>query len=128
MNADWRSLLACPACNGALDGDWLCQACGAGFTEREGIPMLRLQGNERTEAVREFYAEAPFPNYPPRSDHAWLRSRAGRSRFARLLDEAIPPRARIAEIGCGTGQMSLYLARPDRLVIGADLTRASLLL
>src|SRR5213076_2155573 len=30
------------------------------------------------------------------------------------------------EVGCGTGQMSLYLARADRLVIGADLTRASL--
>src|SRR5439155_424572 len=36
--------------------------------------------------------------------------------------------ARIVEIGCGTGQMSLYLTRADRLVIGADLTRASLLL
>src|SRR5262249_19933339 len=29
-------------------------------------------------------------------------------------------------IGCGTGQMSLYLARADRLVIGADLARGSL--
>ena len=36
--------------------------------------------------------------------------------------------ARIVEIGCGTGQMSLYLARAERLVIGADLTRASLVL
>src|SRR5256885_5757359 len=34
--------------------------------------------------------------------------------------------ARIAEIGCGTGQMCLYLARADRMVIGADLTRAAL--
>ena len=30
------------------------------------------------------------------------------------------------ELGCGTGQMSLFLATADRLVIGADLTRASL--
>jgi 2-polyprenyl-3-methyl-5-hydroxy-6-metoxy-1,4-benzoquinol methylase len=48
--------------------------------------------------------------------------------FARLLDRAIPGDARIVDIGCGTGQMSLYLARADRVVIGADLTRASLLL
>src|SRR5262249_271609 len=34
----------------------------------------------------------------------------------------------IVEIGCGTGQMSLYLTRGDRLVIAADLTRAALLL
>jgi len=57
---------------------------------------------------------------------AWLRARAERSEFARLLNQAIPGDARILEIGCGTGQMSLYLARADRLVVGADLTRASL--
>ncbi|HUE62778.1 MAG TPA: class I SAM-dependent methyltransferase [Rhizomicrobium sp.] len=44
----------------------------------------------------------------------------------RLLDTAIASDARILEIGCGTGQMCLYLARADRIVIGADLTRASL--
>ena len=38
----------------------------------------------------------------------------------------IPGDARIVEVGCGTGQMCLYLARADRVVIGADLTRASL--
>src|SRR5204863_535418 len=37
-----------------------------------------------------------------------------------------PGNARVVEIGCGTGQMSLYLARADRVVIGADLTRESL--
>jgi SAM-dependent methyltransferase len=76
--------------------------------------------------VRRFYEHAPFPGYPARDSLAWLRARAERSEFARLLDQAIPGDARILEIGCGTGQMSLYLARADRLVIGADLTRASL--
>lgn len=56
----------------------------------------------------------------------WLRARAGRSEFARLLDRAIALDARIAEIGCGTGQMSLYLSRARRIVIGADLSRESL--
>src|SRR4029077_967085 len=55
-----------------------------------------------------------------------LHARAERNVFARMVDQAIPGDARIAEIGCGTGQMCLYLARADRLVIGADLTRASL--
>src|SRR5262249_11778391 len=50
------------------------------------------------------------------------------SRFAQLLDRAIPLDARIVEIGCGTGQMSLYLARADRVVVGADLSRAALIL
>jgi len=78
--------------------------------------------------VRRFYEYAPFPGYPARDSLTWLRARAERSEFARLLDRAIPGDARILEMGCGTGQMSLYLARADRIVIGADLTRASLLL
>jgi SAM-dependent methyltransferase len=86
------------------------------------------KADRRTEAVRRFYERAPFPGYPPRDSLQALRARAERSSFARLLDRAIPGDATIAEIGCGTGQMALYLARADRIVIGADLTRASLLL
>jgi SAM-dependent methyltransferase len=78
--------------------------------------------------VRRFYERAPFPGYPPNDSLTALRARAGRSEFVRLLDRAIAGDARIVEIGCGTGQMCLYLARADRVVIGADLTRASLAL
>src|SRR5437764_5670213 len=84
--------------------------------------------DSRTEAVRRFYEQAPFPGYPPRDSLQALRQRAERSVFARLLDQAIPSDARIVEIGCGTGQMSLYLARADRTVIGCDLARGSLAL
>ncbi|MFL5298720.1 MAG: class I SAM-dependent methyltransferase [Anaeromyxobacteraceae bacterium] len=76
--------------------------------------------------LRDFYAAAPFPGYPPRDSYAALRRRAERSEFARLLDQAIPPDATVLEVGCGTGQMCLFLATADRLVVGADLTRASL--
>jgi SAM-dependent methyltransferase len=126
MAARFQPLLACPACGCTLGLDWCCPACNARYTAPGGIPDLRLPGGERTETVRAFYAEAPFPGYPPHASLEWLRARAGRSRFARLLDAAISPDAHIVEIGCGTGQMSLFLARADRLVVGADLTRESL--
>jgi len=128
MAGAWRDLLACPACRGALDPDWRCRACGLAFSAPDGVPALRLPGDRRTERVRDFYTETPFPNYPPQATLSWLRARAAQSEFARLLDAAVAPDARIVEIGCGTGQMSLFLARGDRRVIGADLTRASLLL
>src|SRR5205823_9011751 len=121
-----RDLLACPICGRALVISWQCEGCGVRYTAPDGIPNLRLGGDARTDAVRRFYERAPFPGYGPRDSLSSLCARAERSKFARLLNEAIPGDARILEIGCGTGQMSLYLTRADRLVIGADLTRASL--
>jgi len=128
MEDDRRALLACPACRSALAADWRCSGCGLLFGEADGVPALRLPGDDRTETVRDFYTETPFPNYPPEASLSWLRARASASEFAQRLDAAIAPDARIVEIGCGTGQMSLFLARGERRVIGADLTRASLLL
>jgi SAM-dependent methyltransferase len=81
---------------------------------------------ERTEVVRRFYEQMPFPGYPPRDSIEWLRARAERSEFARLLDAAIASDARVVDVGCGTGQMTLYLSRAQRVVVGIDLSRPSL--
>jgi SAM-dependent methyltransferase len=122
----FRDLLACPACGGPLAADWSCGHCGTHFEVHDGIPNLRLPGDARTEAVRRFYDRTPFPGYPPRDSLQALQARAERSLFPRLIDRAIPGDARIVEVGCGTGQMCIYLARADRVVVGADLTRAAL--
>jgi SAM-dependent methyltransferase len=76
--------------------------------------------------IRHFYERAPFPGYPERDTLHALRARAERSPFARLLDRAIPGDARVVDVGCGTGQMAIYLARSDRTVVGVDLSGASL--
>jgi len=122
----FRELLACPCCHDALNVEWRCDRCGARYTAADDIPDLRIGGDDQTDIVRRFYDHAPFPGYRPRDSLEALRERAGRSEFARMLDHAIAGDARILEMGCGTGQMSIYLARADRIVIGADLTRASL--
>jgi SAM-dependent methyltransferase len=118
--------LICPACAGPLTLEWLCTECGARYEAPGGIPNLRIASDARVDIVRRFYEHAPFPGYAECDSLSSLRARAERNKFARLLDQAIPGNARILEMGCGTGQMSLYLARADRLVIGADLTCTSL--
>jgi SAM-dependent methyltransferase len=121
--------LACPACEHALrelDGSLYCAHCKTEYETKGGVARLGSPPEDRTERVRRFYAAAPFPGYRPRDSLGTLRARAERSEFARLLDRATPADAHIVEIGCGTGQMSLFLATADRIVVGADLSIASL--
>jgi SAM-dependent methyltransferase len=125
MRSSEHELIACPRCAGELRR-LRCDSCAVQFAAPGGIPDLRLPADERTEAVREFYARAPFPGYPPRDSLLALRARARQSAFARGLDQAIPGDACVLELGCGTGQLSLFLASADRRVVGADLARPSL--
>lgn len=123
-----RGLLACPLCRAELSEALDCAGCGQAWQSPDGVPRLRLDVDGQTEVVRRFYDAAPFPGYPPNDSLTWLRSRAERSTFARLLDASLSGDATIAEIGCGTGQMSLYLARVDRRVVALDLSREALML
>jgi 2-polyprenyl-3-methyl-5-hydroxy-6-metoxy-1,4-benzoquinol methylase len=121
----FEDFLACPRCGGLLK-QLRCVECGEQYPAPAGIPALRIPSDARTERVREFYARSPFPGYPPRDSLSALRTRAARSEFARRLDESIPGDALVLEMGCGTGQLSLFLASADRTVVGADLARPSL--
>lgn len=130
-------ILVCPVCQGRLRPsaggvELACSGCGRSFRSENGIPLLfwptgDVCDEDVTEQVKAFYEQAPFPDYEADDDTFTLREKAGRSTFARLLDEQIPPGARVLEVGCGTGQLSNFMGSlPGRSVVGADICLNSL--
>jgi SAM-dependent methyltransferase len=128
-------VLRCPACeaklalgNGRLD----CQGCGKAYPIEDGIPLLFVPNEWKpgsldvTDDIRRFYEVTPFPDYDEFDSVGSLMQKARRGLFAKLLDDQIPARARIAECGCGTGQLSNFLSISNREVFGTDLCLNSL--
>jgi carbamoyltransferase len=110
-------------------------ATGARYEVEDGIPRLflptddkELDGANVTELVRRFYEKTPFPNYDRVDSVRALLEKAGRGLFARLLNEQIPFDASVVEIGCGTGQLTNFLAIAHRSVLGTDMCGNSLAL
>jgi SAM-dependent methyltransferase len=92
------------------------------------VPSQSSEGQlDVTDIVKEFYEEAPFPNYDDMDSRDSLQTKARRGIFADLLDQQLPPNALLLEAGCGTGQLSNFLGMHwQRRVIGADMCMNSL--
>lgn len=133
LEALWR----CPACHGALARSdsaaqprATCADCAAVYTPDDGIwqlfaPHEKVDGDV-TDAVKAFYEETPFPNYDDHDNIRSLIEKSRRGRYARLLGEQLPYNARVLEVGCGTGQLSNFLAVGCRTVVGTDMCMNSL--
>ncbi|MFO0974067.1 MAG: carbamoyltransferase N-terminal domain-containing protein [Phycisphaerae bacterium] len=130
-----ETVWACPACGGTMStngggGAAACGGCGKKFSQNEGIwqlfwPHEKVDGDV-TEMVKSFYEEHPFPNYDEQETIGSLQGKARRGVYARLLGEQIPFNARVLEVGCGTGQLTNFLAIGCRTVVGTDLCLNSL--
>jgi SAM-dependent methyltransferase len=129
------SLLRCPACGSAVvagDDGLRCQSAGHAFPVGEGIPRMFVANDwnpskrDVTTDVRAFYEETPFPNYDETDSVAALLQKSRTGRFARLLDEQLPLRTKVLEVGCGTGQLSNFLGIAQRDVVGTDMCINSL--
>jgi len=83
-------------------------------------------GPDVTEMVHQFYEETPFPNYDDIDNVRALLEKGRAGTFARLLNDQIPFGASVLEIGCGTGQLTSFLAIANRAVLGIDICWNSL--
>jgi SAM-dependent methyltransferase len=138
---DWvDAFLRCPRCR-ARDltrtaASVRCRACAHHTTIGEDGVLANLvdapPATTPTDScsvaarVRAFYEQHPFPNYDGFESVGDLLARASRSIYAAMLDRQIPIGARVLEVGCGTGQLGLFLSVGGRAVVGVDMSRASL--
>ena len=89
-----------------------------------GLPAAdpRLIGRR----IRRFYEQHPFPTYEATDSPESLRRKARHGRFAALLDRQIPYDALILDVGCGTGQLPIFLSLAERRTVGVDFSFSSL--
>jgi SAM-dependent methyltransferase len=132
---DHIELFRCPRCSADLElsADSLkCVGCSREFTVDDEVPLLFWPSDDAeadadlTEIVKSFYEETPFPDYNDFDSVGMLAARAREGVFARMLDEQIPPGARIIECGCGTGQLSNFLSIANRTVFATDMCLPSI--
>jgi SAM-dependent methyltransferase len=134
--------VVCPVDNKPLrrSGDRLISVEGRQYRIVDDIALLFaeealdsdavLRGGGRNNVTREvkaFYEDAPFPDYNTFDNLASFVRSADAGVFARLLREQMPLNANVLEIGCGTGQLSNYLAATTLTrVYATDMAFASL--
>jgi SAM-dependent methyltransferase len=83
-------------------------------------------GDNITYTVKEFYEKNPFPGYEEFDSLHALMDKAEKGVYAKMLDEQLPVGVRVIDIGCGTGQLPIFLSMSNRTVMGADLCLNSL--
>ncbi len=81
-----------------------------------------------TNKMSEFYDEVKFPNYDDCEDYASLYDKGIKNLFTKRIDQELSYGTNILELGCGTGQLSLFLARGNRNIFSVDISNGSLIL
>lgn len=85
-----------------------------------------IETDDITNKQKTFYEDIMFPNYDDLDDFSSLIEKSEGSMFAKKLDEELPYSSKVIEIGCGTGQLSNFLSRYNRTVVGTDISINSL--
>ena len=79
------------------------------------------------QKITDFYDIAPFPNYEESESIASLLRKGDQNDFMSQISRLLKPGDKFLEAGCGTGQVTNYLAASSYAdVYGTDLTYASL--
>ena len=90
------------------------------------IPCFKLN-DKSTKKVTEFYKISPFPNYKDTDDKSTILEKGNKNLLAVQFKKNIGYQKNILEVGCGTGQLSIYFSiGTNNNIVGLDPTIESL--
>ena len=89
--------------------------------EFEDLYISKIE-NSTSRKISNFYNDKPFPNYKENENLVTFLNRGDNNLFIRNLKKHVGMGKTILEVGCGTGQVSNYLAaQTNNKVFGIDL-------
>ena len=83
--------------------------------------------DNQTKKVTDFYQSTPFPNYKTNDDRRTIVEKGNKNTLARQFKKYIGSNKTVLEVGCGTGQLSIYFAiGTNNKIVSLDPTLASI--
>ena len=96
------------------------------FEIKNGIYSYSIKDSE-TKKVTEFYKITPFPNYKDDDDKQSILEKGNRNILASQFKKFIGYNKKVLEVGCGTGQLSIFFSiGNNNEIVGFDPTIQSL--
>ena len=96
------------------------------FNEQNGIFSFSITDLE-TKKVTEFYKVTPFPNYKDDDNKQTILEKGNKNILAHKFKNFIGYKKKVLEVGCGTGQLSIYFSLgTNNKIVGLDPTIESL--
>jgi len=96
------------------------------FENRNGIISFEIKDTE-TKKVTSFYQETPFPNYKDEDNKQTILEKGNKNFLAAQFKKYIGYKKNVLEVGCGTGQLSIYFSiGTNNNVVALDPTIQSL--
>ena len=92
----------------------------------DGILSFEIKDSE-TNKVTNFYKETPFPNYKENDDRQTILEKGNKNFLANQFKKFIGHKKNVLEVGCGTGQLSIFFSiGANNNIVGLDPTIESL--
>jgi len=92
----------------------------------DGIFSFEIKDTE-TKKVTDFYKETPFPNYKENDNKQTIIEKGNKNFLANQFKKFIGHKKNVLEVGCGTGQLSIYFSiGTNNNIVGLDPTLESL--